>query len=626
MNASAQKVARADVATGAATDEAPRVLTPVAGSSLIAAPTVASNAALAALELRGVSKSYGNGNARTEVLHDVNLALADGEFVAIVGFSGSGKTTLVSLLAGLIEADAGSVLKAGAPIHGPGPDRGVVFQSYSLMPWLTVNENVALAVDRVFGKLSAKERAAKVAHYVKMVGLAAAGEKKPAQLSGGMRQRVAVARALSANPDVLLLDEPLSALDALTRANLQDEITQIWNEEKKTVLLITNDVDEALILADRIIPLDPGPRASLGPSFQVDLPRPRDRRELNHNPRFKELRNTVTQYLIDVGSKRNASTSAKIIQLPSLQPKVKQGDTPALADVLKLRHAGALRAMEAKAEADAQALVAAHQLPKPFDDRFVEFSQLGKIYPTPRGPQKVVDGFDLKIRKGEFISIIGHSGCGKSTVLSMVAGLTDISEGVIVLDGREIDNAGPDRGIVFQAPSLVPWLTAYDNVSMGVERVFPHGSAAERRDTVEYYLSRVGLGDAMHKRASELSNGMKQRVGIARAFALSPKLLLLDEPFGMLDSLTRWDLQEVLMEVWARNQVTAVVVTHDVDEAILLADRVVMMTNGPRAKVGKILEIDLPRPRTRRALLAHPKYYELRESLITFLEECDPTH
>jgi nitrate/nitrite transport system ATP-binding protein len=256
-------------------------------------------------------------------------------------------------------------------------------------------------------------------------------------------------------------------------------------------------------------------------------------------------------------------------------------------------------------------------------ERYVEFSRVSKIYPSRKGPIKVVDGFDLKIRKGEFISIIGHSGCGKSTVLSMVAGLTDISEGGIVLDGREVVTAGPDRGIVFQAPSLVPWLTAYENVCLGVEQVYPHASKKERIAIIEHYLSRVGLADARDKKASELSNGMKQRVGIARAFALSPKLLLLDEPFGMLDSLTRWDLQEVLMEVWARTKLTAIMVTHDVDEAILLADRVVMMTNGPNAKVGKILEIDLPRPRTRAMLLEHPNYYELREQLLTFLAECD---
>jgi nitrate/nitrite transport system ATP-binding protein len=572
-----------------------------------------------ALELRGVAKSYGSGRARTEVLAGVDLAIAEGEFVAIVGFSGSGKTTLVNLLAGLVEPDSGEVLKGGEPVRGPGPDRGVVFQSYSLMPWLTVSENVALAVEAVLGDRPKSERRERVDRYVAMVGLARARDKRPAQLSGGMRQRVAVARALAANPDVLLLDEPLSALDALTRAKLQDEIVRIWGEERKTVLLITNDVDEALVLADRTIPLDPGPRASLGPSFEVALERPRDRRALNHDARFKEVRGAVTQYLIDAGARRASVAAAKVIRLPGLAPRVERDARPDLARLLGMRHAARMAALEA----DGAHGPAAAPTPRPHDERFVEFSQLGKAYPMPNGPQKVVDGFELKVRKGEFVAVIGHSGCGKSTVLSMIAGLTDITEGVIVLDGREIAAAGPDRGIVFQAPSLVPWLTAHENVALGVARVYPHASPAERRDTVEYYLGRVGLADAMHKRAAELSNGMKQRVGIARAFALSPKLLLLDEPFGMLDSLTRWELQDVLMEVWARNRITAIIVTHDVDEAILLADRVVMMTNGPRAKVGRILDVALPRPRTRRALLAHPRYYELREALITFLEECD---
>ena len=249
-----------------------------------------------------------------------------------------------------------------------------------------------------------------------------------------------------------------------------------------------------------------------------------------------------------------------------------------------------------------------------------QFSRCPKVYPTPKGPLTVVEGFDLKMKKGEFITLIGHSGCGKSTVLSMVAGLNKISDGAIVLDGKHVTDAGPDRAVVFQAPSLMPWLTAYDNAALGADRVYPKASAAERKDIVEYYLSRVGLADAMHKPASDLSNGMKQRVGIARAFALSPKLLLLDEPFGMLDSLTRWELQDVLMEIWSRTQVTAICVTHDVDEAILLADRVVMMSNGPNARIGNIMDVDLPRPRSRKELLAHPDYYAYREELLEFLE------
>jgi nitrate/nitrite transport system ATP-binding protein len=549
-----------------------------------------------ALELKGVGKGYGTGARRTEVLNDINLRIEEGEFVAIVGFSGSGKTTLISLMAGLIEADAGELLCNGRPIEGPGPDRGVVFQNYSLMPWMTVRQNVALAVDQVFKDAPKAERAARVEKYIAMVNLTPAMDKRPAELSGGMRQRVSVARALAASPDILLLDEPLSALDALTRSKLQDEIIRIWRQEKKTVVLITNDVDEGIIMADRIIPLKPGPNATLGPEFRVVLPRPRDRQAINHSPEFKRIRREVTQYLMQISHEREVATSDNIISLPTVLP-----------NTAREHQAPDIKPVPAKAGLE----------------RYVEFSRVSKIYPSRKGPIKVVDGFDLKIRKGEFISIIGHSGCGKSTVLSMVAGLNDISEGGIVLDGREVVTAGPDRGIVFQAPSLVPWLTAYENVCLGVEQVYPHASKKERIAIVEHYLSRVGLADARDKKASELSNGMKQRVGIARAFALSPKLLLLDEPFGMLDSLTRWDLQEVLMEVWTRTKLTAIMVTHDVDEAILLADRVVMMTNGPNAKVGKILEIDLPRPRTRTMLLEHPNYYELREQLLTFLAECD---
>ncbi|HMO68569.1 MAG TPA: ABC transporter ATP-binding protein, partial [Novosphingobium sp.] len=255
--------------------------------------------------------------------------------------------------------------------------------------------------------------------------------------------------------------------------------------------------------------------------------------------------------------------------------------------------------------------------------RFLEFYKLHKVYPTPKGPLTVVEDFNLLMDKGEFVSLIGHSGCGKSTVLTMAAGLNPISRGAVVLDNREVDMAGPDKAVVFQAPSLMPWLTARQNVALGVERVYPHASRAERREIVDYYLDRVGLADARDKLAAELSNGMRQRVGIARAFALSPRLLLLDEPFGMLDSLTRWDLQDVLVEVWNRTHVTAVMVTHDVDEAILLADRVVMMTNGPRATIGKVLKVDLPRPRDRKALLKDPQFYAYRQEVLHFLAEHD---
>jgi nitrate/nitrite transport system ATP-binding protein len=251
---------------------------------------------------------------------------------------------------------------------------------------------------------------------------------------------------------------------------------------------------------------------------------------------------------------------------------------------------------------------------------YCELSKLTKIYPSPKGPVVIVKDFDLRITKGEFVTLIGHSGCGKSTVLSMLAGLSEISGGGIILAGKELVGAGPDRGLVFQSPSLMPWMTAFENVMLGVEQVFYTASKEERREIVEYYLTVVGLGDAMHRKPATLSQGMKQRVGIARAFALKPKMLLLDEPFGMLDSLTRYELQQVLIELWRKNKITALMVTHDVDEALFLSDRVVCMTDGPEAEVGEIMEVNFPRPRERKAVMEHPDYYPLREHLIEFLE------
>lgn len=275
---------------------------------------------MALLELRNVSKWYGTGTNRTEVLKNINLTIEEGEFIAIVGFTGSGKTTLISLIAGLIEPDEGEVLLNGVKITGPGPDRGVVFQNYSLLPWLSVMDNILLAVDTVFPDMSIKEKEAYAKKYIAMVNLSPAANKKPSELSGGMRQRVSVARALAMDPKILLLDEPLSALDALTRGSLQDEISRIWEQDKKTVLLITNDVDEGIYLADRIIPLRPGPNATLGPIFSVDLERHRDKKALNHNPKFKDLRNSVNKYLMDVGAEAKKTAGSKEYVLPEAQP------------------------------------------------------------------------------------------------------------------------------------------------------------------------------------------------------------------------------------------------------------------------------------------------------------------
>ena len=258
--------------------------------------------------------------------------------------------------------------------------------------------------------------------------------------------------------------------------------------------------------------------------------------------------------------------------------------------------------------------------------KHLELWQLNKTYPSAKGPAVIVRDFTLDLKQGEFVALIGHSGCGKSTVLSMVAGLTEKTSGTMVLAGKELRGAGPDRGVVFQAPCLLPWLTAKQNVLIGINQVAPDRPRSERGRTAEYYLEVVGLADAMHKRPAELSGGMRQRVGIARAFALNPKMLLLDEPFGMLDALTKYELQQVLIDLWGQDQKTALMVTHDVDEAIFLADRIVMMTNGPAATIGEIVTVPFARPRDRAALLEDPQFYEIRERVIGFLESQDHRH
>ena len=275
---------------------------------------------MAYLEVKNVSKVYGEGSSRTEVLSNINLQIDEGEFVAIVGFTGSGKTTLVNLINGLLQPTTGTVTFKGTVVNGTSHERGVIFQNYSLLPWLTVSQNVYMAVREAFPKAKQATLRKRVEDYIAMVNLSPAKNKRPRELSGGMRQRVAVARALAMKPEMIIMDEPLGALDALTRGNLQDEILKIWSREKRTALLITNDVDEGIFMADRIIPLKPGPNATLGPEFRINIARPRDKTSLNDNPEYKKTRNAIIEYLIDIGEERKAATTAEY-RLPDLSPK-----------------------------------------------------------------------------------------------------------------------------------------------------------------------------------------------------------------------------------------------------------------------------------------------------------------
>ncbi len=254
-------------------------------------------------------------------------------------------------------------------------------------------------------------------------------------------------------------------------------------------------------------------------------------------------------------------------------------------------------------------------------ERFLELTQLNKTYDTPTGPAVIVQDVNVRMHEGEFICLIGQSGCGKSTVLSMVMGLNEPTLGGVILDGREVSGPGTDRGVVFQAPALLPWRTARDNVLLAVEQVQGRQPRAVRKQLAERYLALVGLEDVADRYPKALSAGMQQRVGIARAFALEPKVLLLDEPFSLLDALTRMELQDELMRLWEEERKTVMMVTHDVDEALLLADRIVMMTRGPAATVGDILSVPFARPRCRIAVQSHPDYYPLRDHLLAFLED-----
>ena len=250
---------------------------------------------------------------------------------------------------------------------------------------------------------------------------------------------------------------------------------------------------------------------------------------------------------------------------------------------------------------------------------FLTFDSVAKIYPTPRGPYPVLEDINLTIHEGEFVCLIGHSGCGKSTLLNLVAGFLKPTHGEVRLQTQRISQPGPDRMVVFQNYSLLPWKTAFDNIYLAVDSVYPQKSKAEKRAITREHLEMVGLSGAANKYPAQLSGGMKQRVAIARALAIRPQVLILDEPFGALDAITREELQEELLKIWQDHRCTVLMITHDIDEALLLADRIVMMTNGPTARIGEVLQVPFSRPRNREALLDNPQYNELRNYALDFL-------
>jgi bicarbonate transport system ATP-binding protein len=256
---------------------------------------------------------------------------------------------------------------------------------------------------------------------------------------------------------------------------------------------------------------------------------------------------------------------------------------------------------------------------QPINETFLKIENVSKIYPTPKGPYTVLEGVNLTVNEGEFICVIGHSGCGKSTLLNMVSGFADATYGSVRLKGKDIVEPGPDRMVVFQGYALLPWLTVFENVYLAVDSVYPNKLEAEKRAIVKEHLALVGLTEASEKKPPQISGGMKQRVSIARALSIRPEVLILDEPFGALDAITKEELQEELLKIWQDHRCTVLMITHDIDEALFLADRLVMMTNGPAASIGEILEIPFPRPRDRDRIMEDPEYYDLRNHALDFL-------
>ncbi len=497
------------------------------------------------LSLRSVRRAYGE----RLVLDGVSFDVAEGECVVLLGRTGSGKTTLLSVLAGLQAPDSGTIHLRGKPVTGTGLDRGVVFQGESLLPWMTAASNVALAVEAAFPQEGRARRKQRVDAALALVRLDNAAHKVPSELSGGMRQRVAIARALAMEPEVLLLDEPFSALDAMTRGGLQEELARIHRVTGRTIVMVTSDLEEALLLADRVLVLRQDGTLSDPVALPHGFERDRD------SPGFEAMRARLM----------------RLLENP--------GEAPPAPGRMPVRLAAGAPLLEVK-------------------DVMKQF--------VPGGVPAVED-IAFTMREGEFLSLVGHSGCGKSTILAMIAGLLHQTEGRIAIGGQDVTGPGADRAMVFQSPSLLPWLSVAGNVRLGVDQAFSDRPRDQREQIVAAALDRLGLSDAAREMPRALSAGERQRVGVARAVALQPRLLLLDEPFAGLDTPTREGLQRAMAEWCHETGTAAILVTHDIDEALALSDRIVMMTDGPRARIGRIMKV------------THAETPQLRREMLQFL-------
>lgn len=534
----------------------------------------------AVLELREICKAHGRGAHRHVLFHKLDLRVAEGEWLVVLAADGRGKTSLISLMAGLQLADEGEVLFRGLPVLCTAAANGALLRGAALRPWLSVHDNLVAALAHTYRSLPVSRQHELATHYARRLDLDDVRAQKPRKLDATQRCRALLARTLALEPELLLLDEPLRDLDACTRAALCDALALLPELRKRSCVWITDDVDEALQLADRIVVLQAGGDGDsrLGAMVRVELPRPRRRLALQHDADYIALRKTLIEALQEAVPTSLVTGSAG--------PHLPSQDDPAPA-----------------AANDEHGTV--RRSPRP--ERYLEFSAVGSDGSSAR------ERFSLKVEQGECVALMGPPDGRASTLLAMAAGLQPIAHGAIVLDGRQIGAPAADRYRLTATPPLQPWRSVSDNLMQDVRAQFPQLDAAARAAVVLHYLARVGL-DAESHRAGSLSARAQQSLALARAFALSPKLLLLDEPFAALAQPDRWTVQAQLLALWSRTRPTLLLKTHDIDEAILLADRIVVLGDEAASH-----EVRLPRPRSRLGMLGQPAYYTLRSQLLRAL-------
>lgn len=494
---------------------------------------------------KNMDKTFETSRGAVHVIEDVTLNVHENELLVLFGPGQCGKSTMINCMSGLEPVTEGSVEVNGKKVIKPGPDRGVVYQRMALFPWLTVMGNVEYG-PKMRG-VPKKERRERAQHYIELVGLKGFENSYPNQLSGGMQQRVGIARAYCNEPDVLFMDEPFGHLDAQTRYLMQEDLMKIWEKEKRTIVFVTNNIEEAIYLADRIIVMTNCP-TKIKKEYKIDLPRPRN----YVDEEFLKLREEIST-VVD-----------KALQ---------EGENMEKQDII------------------------------------LHVDHMTKCF----GDLKVLNDISFDVHRGEFLCIVGPTGCGKTTFLNCITGLYDLTGGQILVNGELVDTKKHNIAYIFQEYSTMSWLTVEENVAFGLKMKRMPKDVIKKE--VAEVLEMVGLTKYKDYYPVELSTSMLQRVVIARAFAVKPDILLMDEPYGQLDVELRFRLEDELIKLWQKLGTTVIFITHNIEEAVYLSENILVLTNKPTSIKHK-LENTLPRPRN----VVEPAFIDLRNQVTELIK------